>query len=310
MKLYYCMMGYNRLNEIEYFNTVGRLLPYVDQFIYVDGSCGKDGTERWLMEEYPDAPIVVIHSEWSDDFPGQRTNYLNLVGELREKDEDSWVIVNDTDEVFSELLAKNIRKIIESASKSTDMLLIRCKSVTIDNNGERVYENMDDFYKPLVFKYYPGMIYWGDRSQVTGGKTALHESLQCDGRFVWRPKKLSGNDDLHYEHIKLENIIWERGLRNFIVFGGGPNLGEKQPLWVPFRKMLAKAMGTEEYTSYDAIQYFKAGNITQELKDWMIAHRHEDGYDGASEVRECYKTYFKLYHPDQMPDELRGEQLK
>ena len=300
LKTYYGMMGYNRLTELQQLKTVHNLLPYVDQLIYVDGSCGKDGTEEWLYKEFPDSPIMVVHSEWSDDFPGQRNNYLDLTGELRQDDEESWVIVNDTDEVFSPMLCKYIKNIIEKTRQANDMLLVQCKSVTIDKSGKRIYENFDDFHKPLVFKYYPGMQYWADRSEVTGKKTALHEALVHEGKFVWNPVKLNNNKErLYYEHIKLENIIWERGCRNFIVFGGGPNLGEKQPLWIPFRKMLVEAMGRTDYTSYDVLQYFRKGNIDQRIKDWMIEHKDEDGYDGSSEVRECYLTYFELYHPEE-----------
>lgn len=309
LKLYFCMMGYNRLDELKELKTVDAMLPYVDQMIYVDGSEGKDGTSEWLMSNFKDAPIMVINNKWSDDFPGQRTQYLNLVGQLRKKnEEDSWVIVADTDEVYSPLLAKNIRKLIDITRKKHDMLQIRSKSVTINYYGTRIYENLDDFYKPLVFRYYDNMQYWGDRSSVTGNKTALHEALQVNGRFVWRPINLDDKDGaLVYEHIKSKNIIWERGCRNFIVFGGGPNLGEKQPLWKPFRKLLADVMGTDEYTSYDVLQYFKKGNIDQRIKDWMIKYRDEKGYDGSSEVRECFLTYFVLYHPEELPEHLKDK---
>ena len=301
LKIVYGMMGYNRLTELQELRTVHALVPYVDQFVYVDGSCGKDGTEEWLYEEFPEAPIMVVHSAWSDDFPGQRNQYLNLAGELSTPEDETWMLVNDTDEVFSPMLAKNIRAIIEKTRIYNDMLLIRCKSVTINGEGKRIYENMDDFHKPLVFKYYKGMEYWADRSNITGNKTALHEALRLNGRYVWNPIKLIDKEKLYYEHIKLENIIWERGCRNFIVFGGGPNLGDKQPLWKPFRELLDDVLG-KHYTSYDVLQYFKKGNIDKRIKDWMIAHKDEDGYDGSSEVRECYLTYFKLYHPEELEE--------
>jgi len=236
--------------------------------------------------------------------------YLNLVGEVRQPNEDSWVIVNDTDEVFSPKLAKNIRAIISQAKTNKyDMIQVRCKSVTINHKGDRVHENMDDFHKPLIFKYYPGMEYWADRSDVTNGKTALHEALQVNGSFVWKPIPLIDKGVLYYEHVKLENIIWERGCRNFIVFGGGPNLGDKQPLWKPFRALLDEVTGRTDYTSYDILEYFKSGNIDKRIKEWMVLHRNENGYDGSSEVRECFLTYFVLYHPEEMPEELKGEYL-
>ena len=295
LKLYYGMMGYNRLDELKKLKTIHSLIDSVDQFIYVDGSCGTDGTEEWINKEFPDAPILVVHNKWSDDFPGQRNMYLNLVNELKSEEFDNWVVVNDTDEVFSNILGKNIKAVIEKGRITNDMLLVRSKSVTM-RGDEEIYANMDDFYKPLIFRHYTNMMYWADRSEVTGNKTALHEALRCNDRFVWRPIKIE-DDRLYYSHIKEEGIIWERGCRNFIVFGGGPNLGEKQPLWKPFRELLTSILG--EYTSYDVLEYFKKGNIDQRIKDWMILHKDDDGYDGASEVRETGKVYFELYHPEE-----------
>lgn len=312
MKLYFCMMGFNRLEELVNFKTVETLLPYVDQFVYIDGSEGKDGTAEWLFKHFPeDAPIVVIPNKWSDDFPGQRNMYLSYVESVMDDSFDNWVVVADTDEVYSELLAKHLRAIVQKAASSyhNDMLLVQCRSVTVKGN-ERIYENLDDFHKPLIFRMYNGTRYWADRSSTTGNKTALHEALQCNGRYVWRPIKLDSQDGkLCYEHIKNEHIIWERGLRNFVVFGGGPNLGDKQPLWKPFREMLKKALNKDDYTSYDVIQYFKSGNIEQEIKDWMIEYRNEDGYDGSSEVRECFLSYFILYNPKELPPELQQEYI-
>lgn len=305
------MMGFNRLDELQNLKTVECLLPYVDQFVYVDGSEGQDGTANWLLYHYPqNSPIVVIPNKWSDNFPEQRNVYLRYVEEIMTDDFDNWIIVADTDEVFSPLLSKNIRNIIQYTIHNTynDKLLVRCKSVTIKGN-ETIYENMDDFYKPLIFRMYKRTRYWADTSSVTDNKTALHEALTCSGKYIWRPIKLDDqNGKLYYSHVKQENIIWERGLRNFVVFGGGPNLGDKQPLWRPFRKMLSKYLGND-YTSFDVIQYFKKGNIPQEIKDWIILHRNEDGYDGSSEVRECFLSYFVLYHPEELPIELQSEYI-
>ena len=308
LKLYGCFMTYNRMDELKKLQTVHRIIPYIDQLIMIDGSCGTDGTSEWILKEFPDKSIMIVNSRWSDDFPGQRTQYLNLVGELREPTEESWCCVFDTDEVYSELLAKNIRAIIERAIQDgRTMVQIRSRSITINSNGDRIWENMDDFYKPLIFKYYKGMQYWGDRSEITDNKTALHEALQLDGKFVWKPIRLDDKGKLYYEHIKNEDIIWERGFRNLIVMGGGPNLGNKQPLWKPLRDLLADIMQTQDYTSYDVLEYCRKGNIDHRLKDWMIEHRNENGYDGASEVREAFLCYFILYHPEEMPNNLIEE---
>jgi hypothetical protein len=301
LKIVYGIMGYRRKVEVETLRTFHALVPYVDQTVYVDGSCGEDGTEEWLMNEFPDKPIAVVHKAWSDDFPGQRNQYINFGANTFSTDEyDLWFVVSDTDEVFSDPLGKNLRSMIESVRRDNDMLQVSCKSVTIGDDGSRVWENIDDFHKPLVFRYYPGMEYWGDRSEVTKGKTALHEALVCDGRFVWRPRNINDQDGRFvYEHVKTREVVWERGFRNFIVLGGGPNLGEKQPLWKPFLHMMSDILEREvgEFGYNDVLDYMREGNIDKRLYD----------YDGSSEIREGFYTYFIYYHPEEMPEDLKEE---
>jgi len=58
------------------------------------------------------------------------------------------------------------------------------------------------------------------------------------------------------------------------------------------------------------LPYLVAGNINTELKDWIIRNRNDTGYDGSSEQREWFKTYFRLFHPEEEPEELRGEVIE
>jgi hypothetical protein len=53
-----------------------------------------------------------------------------------------------------------------------------------------------------------------------------------------------------------------------------------------------------------------AGNIDGRLKEWMIRYRRESGWDGSSEQREWFKTYFRLYHPEEEPAEFSGEHIE
>ena len=56
--------------------------------------------------------------------------------------------------------------------------------------------------------------------------------------------------------------------------------------------------------------YMLAGNIVGELRDWIIKYRRETGWDGSSEQREWYKTYYRLWHPEEEPAELRNEAIE
>jgi hypothetical protein len=233
------------------------------------------------------------------------------VGELREPDEISLCCVADDDEFYSEYLMRNLREIAnQMVQNNVNQFAIRARSVSVDRDMNRVWENVDDFWKPLIFLWEPGLHY---------ADTRLHETLiHPSGGRQARAQDFAGTErELMYEHIKKENVIWPRGMRNFYTYGGGPNLGERQPLWRPFREILARAGDFENWTAVEA--YLERGNVTQELKDWFIKYRlegtspethkieHEgryDEYDGASEIRECFLTYFVWYHPEELPEEL------
>jgi len=164
--------------------------------------------------------------------------------------------------------------------------------------------------KSLIFLWEEGIHY---------ADTRLHETLiQPSGtRQVRLPDNADTLQEVVYEHIKLENVIWPRGMRNFYTFGGGPNLGDRQPLWKPFREILSRCGDFDNWTAVD--KYLAGGNVCQELKDWMIKYRlegtstaehgieHEgrqDNYDGSSEIRECFLTYFVWFHPEELPKEI------
>ena len=305
IKTYFCQMVTNRLEMMK--ANIERAYPYFDQFVIIDGG-STDGSVEWLKEQ---EKVDLVEFKWCDNFPLSRNQYLNRVGELRESDEISLCCVHDDDEFYSEYLMKNLNGIAsQMIQNNINQFAIRCRSVSIDRDMNRVWESLDDFWKPLIFLWEEGIHY---------ADTILHESLMPpSGQRQVRAQDFVDTDhEMTYEHIKKENVIWPRGMRNFYTFGGGPNLGEKQAHWRPFREMLARAGDFENWTAVEA--YLEAGNIAQELKDWFIKHRLEgtsteehgiehdarqDAYDGASEIRECFLTYFVWFHPEELPEEL------
>jgi glycosyltransferase involved in cell wall biosynthesis len=298
-------MATNRLEMAR--ANIERAYPYFDQFVFIDGG-STDGSVEWLKEQ---EKVELVEFRWCDNFPKSRNQYLIKVGELREPDETSICCVADDDEFYSEYLMKNVKALAqEMLNNKANQIALRCRSVSVNREMERVWESLDDYWKPLVFLYEPGLHY---------ADTMLHEQLvPPTGLRIIRAQDFADTDrEILYEHIKQENVIWPRGMRNFYTFGGGPNLGENQPLWRPFREVLARAGDFENWTAVEA--YLERGNVIQELKDWFIKYRlegippaecgteHEgryDAYDGASEIRECFLTYFVWYHPEELPDEL------
>ncbi len=295
IETYYCQMVTDRIETMK--PNLERAFPYFDRFVIVDGG-STDGTVEWL-EQQP--KVEIVHFKWCDDFPKSRNQYFKRIGEIRDPDEISVCCVADDDEFYSEFLMKNIDIIVkELVDSGSNQLALRCRSVTLDKDWNRISETLDDFWKPLIFVWEPGMLY-EDPGHV------VHETLIVPSG----QRQLRANDfadtgkEVLYEHIKKEGINWVRGIRNFYTCGGGHNMKDTQPLWQPFREMISKHVEFDNWLDVEA--YFRKGNIAQEIKDWFIAHRLDGlpSYDQEfTEIREGFLTYFIWYNPQELPKEL------
>ena len=282
MKITYCMMTLNRLHEV--IQCIKRVKPYVDRVVIVDGGSSDDTIltlRNWEGVE------LYIHP-WKDNFSGQRTNYIRRAEENGGSD---WILVSDPDELFAEATVQNLRTTISSISSRYNMVAFESHSVTA--KGDKVIaEGQDKYWKPLLFKWNPNMHYIGNP----------HETLIIDGG----PRIY--NSKYHYYHIKQDKMTWPRGARNAFIGGGGPNLGEKQPLWRPFRALVKDITGIDDWNTFN--DYMVSGNVDAQIKESLIRFKDETGYDGSSEWRELYKTYFRVYHPEEEPAELIGVHIE
>lgn len=289
MQLIYCMMCQNRLSEVK--QCVDRALPYVDHIVVVDGGSIDESIfyfRNWSMEE---PKLHFYLHPWTDNFSAQRTNYLRHADEFAKPGDI--IIVSDPDELFEEKTWQNMRAIGDYLNKSQyNSAGLQCRSVSL-KGAKRVWENLDDYWKHLIYKWYPGMKYTGNP----------HETLLVPGGL-----KIVKTEFL-YEHIKQENVIWLRGARNAYINGGGPNLGEKNLLWVELKNIVIDVYG-RLLSWHEFEREMMKGNIDDKLKGWMYKAKDETGWDGASEQREFYKTYFRCLWPSEEPEEFRGTSIE
>lgn len=278
----FAQMTQNRLSETKY--CLEKYLPYVDKAIIVDGGSIDDSIfylRNWAEKE---PKLEVYFHPWSDNFSAQRNNYLSRVPD------NTWVLVSDPDEWFEDDLLKNLRNLTTHAeANGKDMIGFQCRSVSL-KGPQRVWENLDQYWKRLLFKKYPNTKYVGNP----------HESLSS------HPHRIMDTPYV-YEHVKQENIIWHRGARNMFVNGGGPNLSSSNPRWVELRN-ICSTLGVNTWHQFD--HYLLKGNVDSRVKDLMVQFKDLNGFDGASEHRELYKLYFRIYHPEEEPEVFRNTHIE
>lgn len=289
--LVYCLMVQNRLHEV--LHCIKLVEPYVDQIVVVEGG-SSDESLLWLRNlASENAKLHVFLHPWKDNFSEQRTNYLKRAREVVGHD-DFYCLVSDPDEWFSTEALENLRDIAGYLEQSgLNMAMFQCRSVTVKGE-KRVWENLDNYWKGLFFKYQEGIHYTGNP----------HETLVMPKSGL-RPIQTP----FLYEHVKQENAIWLRGARNSFVNGGGPNLSGKNLHWVELKNIVRAIYGRDlSWHEYEAV--LVAGNLDQRIKEWMFRMKGETGWDGASEMREHYKTYFRHFHPEEEPEEFRGVHIE
>lgn len=338
IKLYFCCITQNRINELQY--TINDVYDYVDKLIVIDGG-SIDNTVEWLKNKDKDNKIHILISPWSGDFPAQRQKYLDVVRDLREDNELSWIFVEDSDERPSKDLIEKMRIMcLYGEQNNIGRFLIRCKSIELDANFNIIHEQFDDYWKPLLYKWLPEL-------KITGFK--VHEGFNINPKTSYFSKNKTQEDlkleyKYFYTHAKPPGEVWRRAhVRNFTQGGGGDNMGEFNPLWLPFTELL-KNIIPEFNTWWDYDNYItnSKGIINTDLKNWYIAHMYEGekykpdiwknfvinnniinsyglnndfmsdlekkvgyGYSGQSEIKEGYKYFYRFKYPEYEPEELK-----
>ena len=301
MQIIYCSMTQNRLSETRI--CIEKYLPYVDHIVIVDGGSVDDSVIYFRNWSQIEPKLHFYLHPWTDNFSSQRNNYLKRAKEFAQSGD--WILVSDPDEVFEEETLKNLRSIASAASsKGYNSASFQCRSASLKGE-KRVWESLDNYWKHLFYKWEPELEYFGNPHEGIRTKNGGLRILQTN--FI-------------YEHLKQENVIWPRGMRNSFIGGGGNNLGNQNPRWTYIRKLCKDKLDINDWHTFN--KYLLQGDIDQELKQFIIECAFEgtskasdkcfkkDRWDGASEWREWYKTYFRIYFPEQEPEYLKGKHIE
>lgn len=293
-KIHYAMMTQSELSDL--IPNIQAALPYVDTITVIDGGSA-DLTIPYMRNWSKKEPkIRYFLSTWEADFPKQRNKYVAKVAEIAQPGD--WLATADPDEYYMSETWQKLHKAIDVAEeRGFNMIGLQCRSVSLQG-PERVWESLDEYWKELLIKWDPNFHYTGFKCHE--GKGGIpHHILKTN---------------LLYEHRKQENIIWIRGHRNLWTAGGGPNLGDRNPTWKKLRGILEGLGLTTWHQYYD---YMVKGNIDPQLKQLYIDHMLEGregagpnalsnkDWDGSSEMREMYKSYFRYLHPEEEPEEFK-----
>jgi len=255
---------------------INRLRPHVDRYVVIVDESVTEEQRKKLA----DAGCEVYFHPWEDSMVKMRNHYVEKV------QTDDWVIVHDPDEWFNEDFCNDVRKIIARVETSPiDVVLINSHDTFTGADG-KTSTNVSDFFKNLVFRKRVDTHYEG-----VGQVKEVHETLIIPG--MQQQAKI--DKKYWYEHVKYWWEVWERAARNVFLGGGGNNVGERNPSWLPLRKA-CDDLGLKNWPQ--AREYFRKGGIHKCLKEWLWAVRFE-GFDFHHEMLEFGRWYFEYLHPEE-----------
>jgi hypothetical protein len=252
--------------------------------------------------------VVTVFFEWHDNMPLMRQAYLVTAKEIGA----DWICVSDPDELYSEELAKNLRRLIEASdAQGYNLLPVHCidqfENVEFLDDLDKLKETPGgyretDFWKPLlIFKVYPDTHYEG-----VGAKKNVHEMLKSSTEMKARnlPKEYP------YVHHKSALRIWRNAARNMFIGGGGDNVGDLNPYWMQLRDICSDpSINIQTWPQFEeqvkkGFEELRPGQGDDRLKRWLFDALQAPPTNWGTEVRETSKWYYALHRDEVTPEVL------
>lgn len=278
-KITFACMTTPRLENLR--RILPKVLPWVDQAVIV---VGKEIPEADEYLASLGSKIKRVFRRWDDSFANQWNEYLKHI-------DNGWVLICDDDEVPSEELLKSLDNFVNASTQGQNFCCVEfCANPIYLADGKEHNNGPTDYYRQIFFRRAPQMHYRG------GTKTGCHQYLvgYQNNRFV-RSKEV-------YYHIKSVSDEHRNAARNYFIYGiwlHGSADGDQREEWHELRSILTKT-NPEVQTWTDMERLLIAGNIHQELKDWMVKwHTKFKGHSDYNEMRAVVSYYFKFLHPEE-----------
>lgn len=235
-----------------------------------------DTVDKFYVDNITQAGALVFHYSWEDNLPKQRNNALKEARLFNAK----WIISSDPDESFNSQFVKDIKHIIGTAIYyGKDLIQINCHNYDLDKHRD----SPKDYYKDLVFELKPEVKFIGH-----GNLKIWHEGIYGLNNGIRLESKY------FYTHTFSRNQLLEHWTRDLFICGSGPSLGTENPTWVELKK-ITDELNIKTWT--EMREYLNKGNVSNELKKFMLIHKDDNKKDGDQQVRAMFKYYYELLHP-------------
>ena len=303
-KIAFCQATYAKDFE-ETKACIERVSPNVDVTIIVYDQTISEEQVQWLLDNGK-YNIYPVGHDFKDSLPQMRNAYIQKAKELGV----DWICVSDPDELFSEELASNLRKLIsEYDAHGYNLLPVPCRD-QFDN--VEYLDSLDllkevpggyretEYWKPmLLFKLHPDLRYEG-----VGAEKNVHETLVTKVPV----KSVNLDKQYFYVHKKSALKIWRNAARNMYIGGGGDNVGVMNPLWVQLRTFTAKLgidtwQQFEEFVNKGIGTYTNNAAVKAEFRQWLVTALQSPPTNYGIETRETAKFYFVL-NKDEVDEQI------